>query len=64
MKPEELLKTLRDGGLDDEAIKALLAEVIASLDGKAGDDEEEAKKAAEAAKAEKEEASRLLGVEL
>lgn len=53
MTAEELLKILRDGGLDDEAIKKLLGDTLASLEGPA---EEEV--------AEKEEASKLLGVDL
>ena len=59
MQVEELLKMLRDGGLDDAAIKALLTEAIASLEGPAEDapvaDDEEAEKA---------EASKILGVQL
>lgn len=35
MTPEELLKTLRDGGLDDEGIKQLLSDALASLEGPA-----------------------------
>jgi len=31
MKPEELLQMLRDGGMEDEAIKGLLSEAIAAL---------------------------------
>jgi len=62
MKVEELLKMLRDAGMEDEAIKAFLSEALASLEGSA---EDEAKKQAEEAeKAERDEASRLLGVEL
>ena len=61
MQVEELLKMLRDAQMDDEAIKALLSEAIASLEGAA----EEAPAAEEdQEKAEKEEASRLLGVNL
>ena len=37
MTPEELLKTLRDGGLDDETIKKLLSDTLASLEGPAED---------------------------
>ena len=58
MSPEELLKMLKDGGLDDEAIKKLLSDALASLEGPA----EDAAKEEEAA--EKAEASELLGVEL
>lgn len=32
MKPEELLQTLRDAGMDDEAIKALLGEAMKALE--------------------------------
>lgn len=53
MGVEELIKTLRDGGLDDEAIKKLLSDALASLEGPAEDEV-----------AEKEEAGRYLGVEL
>lgn len=35
MKPEELLQMLRDAGMDDEAIKALLGDAMASLEGPA-----------------------------
>ena len=52
MTPEQLLQTLRDGGMDDEAIKGLLSETLAALE--PGDQE-----AAEKAKA-----SELLGVTL
>ena len=62
MSPEELLKMLKDGGLDDEAIKKLLSDALASLEGPAeGAAEEEAQKAEEAERAE---ASDLLGVSL
>ena len=60
MTPEELLKTLRDGGLDDETIKKLLSDTLASLEGPAegqGQPEmtEDQEKAA---------AGKLLGVDL
>lgn len=58
MKPEELLKMLRDAQMDDEAIKALLSETMASLEGPA----EEAPAAKEAD--ERAEAGKLLGVSL
>jgi hypothetical protein len=61
MKVEDLLKQLRDGGLDDEAIKALLSEAIASLEGAAEDKD---KKMKEEAEAEKKEAEEILGVQL
>lgn len=35
MQPEELLETLRGAGMDDEAIKALLGDTLASLEGPA-----------------------------
>lgn len=35
MTPEELLKTLRDGGLDDPTIQKLLSDTLASLQGPA-----------------------------
>lgn len=57
MSAEELLKMLRDGGLDDEAIKALLGDALASLEGPAEEavpaEEDDAKAAGE-----------LLGVDL
>ena len=59
MKVEELLNQLREAGMDDEAIKALLSEAIASLEGAA----EEAP-AAQDEEAEKAEASEILGVQL
>lgn len=55
MSAEELLKMLRDGGLDDEAIKALLGDALASLEGPA--EEPMADEDAEAA-------GKLLGVDL
>lgn len=33
MKPEELLQMLREAGMDDEAIKALLNDALGALDG-------------------------------
>lgn len=59
MNPEELLKTLKDGGLEDKAIKDLLDGALALLNGN-----EDGEKEKEALKDEKAEASRLLGVEL
>ena len=58
MTPEELLKTLRDGGLDDESIKNFLSDTLASLEGPA----EEAPVADE--DAERKQAGELLGVTL
>ena len=57
MSAEELLKMLRDAQMDDEAIKALLSETMASLEGAAED-------TPAAEDEEKAEASRLLGVSL
>ena len=56
MTPEELLKTLRDGGLDDPTIQKLLSDTLASLQGPAEDQPDPAKDKAEAGK--------LLGVAL
>lgn len=61
MQVEELLKMLRDAQMDDEAIKTLLSEAMASLEGVA-ENADAAKKEDE--DAEKAEASRLLGVSL
>ena len=62
MNPEELLKTLKDGGLEDKAIKDLLDGTLALLNG--NEDEKKEKEALKDEKDEKAEASRLLGVEL
>ena len=62
MQVEELLQMLRDAQMDDEAIKALLSEAIASLEGSAEEAPEAEENPDEAA--EREEASRLLGVNL
>ena len=51
MRPEELLEMLRGQGLDDEAIKVLLGDALASLEGPAEEDKAE-------------QAGKLLGVEL
>lgn len=59
MSKEELLKMLHDGGMDDEAIKALLEEALAEVNGPA--EEEEQKQDAEAEDAAA--AGKLLGVE-
>lgn len=56
MNQEELLKMLRDNGLDDEAIKELLTEALAALEPKNPEALEEAE--------EKNKASELLGIEL
>ena len=55
MTTEELLQTLRDGGMDDEAIKSLLGDALASLEGSAEQEENDG---------EADKASQLLGVEL
>lgn len=60
MTPEDLLKILRDGGLDDAAIQKLLSDTLASLTGPA---EEQAKEEGEK-DADREEAGKLLGVTL
>ena len=39
MKPEELLQMLREAGMDDEAIKALLGEAMKALEGAPTEDE-------------------------
>lgn len=58
MSKEELLKMLHDAGMDDEAIKGLLNEALAEVNGPA---EEEQKQDAEAEDAAA--AGKLLGVE-
>lgn len=57
MSAEELLKMLKDGGLDDEAIKKLLSDALASLEGPVEEQREDMD-------VEKEEAGRYLGVDL
>lgn len=59
MSKEELLKMLHDAGMDDEAIKGLLNEALAEVNGPA--EEEEQKQDAEAEDAAA--AGKLLGVE-
>lgn len=54
MSVEQLLQMLRDAQMDDEAIKGLLSEAMASLEGAAEDTEA----------AERQEAGDLLGVSL
>ena len=56
MTPEELLKTLRDGGLDDQSIQKLLSDTLASLEGPA--------EGAMSPEDEKAQAGKLLGVTL
>jgi hypothetical protein len=60
MSREDLLKMLRDAGLDDEAIKGLLKDALDSLDMHMEDDG----KVDEKEKEDAEEAGRLLGVDL
>ncbi len=59
MNVEELLKILKDGGMEDEAIKALLSDALASLEGSAEEEREEMDEDKE-----KVEAGRYLGVDL
>ncbi len=58
MSKEELLKMLRDAGLDDEAVKALLHDALADLEAAPAEEAEE-----EAEKDDAEAAAKLLGVE-
>ena len=55
MDIENLLKLLRDNGLEDEQIKALLEEALKSFDTEEPEEDEEM---------EKEQAKKLLGVEI
>ncbi len=55
MDIENLLKLLRDNGLEDEQIKALLEEALKSFETEEPEEDEEM---------EKEQAKKLLGVEL
>ena len=67
MNKEELLKTLHDSGLADDEIKALLRELMHDLETAEDDAEnkpEDARDEAKEDEMEKEEASRLLGVDL
>lgn len=61
MTPEELLKTLKDGGLDDQTIQKLLSDTLAMLTGPA--DNPEIDKQMDDAR-EREQAGKLLGVTL
>lgn len=61
MKVEELLKMLRDAQMDDEAIKALLSEAMASLEGAAEETPAAEEKPEEDERAQ---AGRYLGVTL
>lgn len=60
MTKEELLNLLHEKGLDDAAIKALLEEVINDMNPEEVHEEDDAAKE----EAEKQEASKLLGVDL
>ena len=62
MKVEELLQMLRDAQMDDEAIKGLLSEAMASLEGSA--EEHPAAEEQPDETAERAEASKYLGVNL
>lgn len=62
MKTEELLQMLQERGMDDNAIKALLEETLGTLNKDFADAEQKQKEEQEAA--EKEEASKYLGVNL
>lgn len=62
MKTEELLQMLQERGMDDNAIKALLEETLGTLNKDFADAER--KQAEEQEAAEKEEASKYLGVNL
>ena len=57
MSKEELLKMLRDAGLDEEAVKALLHDALADLEAAPAEEAEEAEKD------DAEAAAKLLGVE-
>lgn len=58
MTPEELLKTLRDGGMDDDAVKKLLGDTLAVLDEAYADHDEKDESD------ERKQAGELLGVTL
>ena len=60
MSVEELLKMLQDGGMDDDAIKALLEEALNTLNKDFAEHDEEMAEDEEDAKA----AGELLGVDL
>lgn len=59
MTPEDLLKILKEGGLDDAAIQKLLSDTLASLKGPAENEGEQPP-----AEDEKAQAGKLLGVTL
>ena len=62
MSPEELLKTLKDGGLDDDAIKQLLTDTLKMVDAANVKEDQQEEKADEAE--ERAQAGQLLGVAL
>lgn len=59
MTPEELLKTLKDGGMDDDAIKKLLGDTLAMFDQSSVEEEEKVTE-----EDERKQAGELLGVTL
>lgn len=59
MTPEELLKTLKDGGMDDDAIKKLLGDTLAMFDQSPVEEEEKVTE-----EDERKQAGELLGVTL
>ena len=59
MTPEDLLKILKEGGLDDAAIQKLLSDTLASLKGPAENEGEQPP-----VEDEKAQAGKLLGVTL
>lgn len=63
MTREELLQMLQEKGLDDNAIVALLKETLDTLDKDFADHDEKVEEKSDE-EAQKEEASRLLGVNL
>ena len=65
MKPEDLLKILKDNGLDDEAVKKLLHDCLSVVEPEVEKDEEKEKDEEDYAKGdEKRLAEKLLGVTL
>jgi len=62
MKKEDLLKLLRDGGLDDEAIKELLKGVLSELGEELKDEGKAREEEKFAEDDEKRQASKLFGV--
>lgn len=62
MGPEELLKTLKDAGLDDDSVKKLLTDTLSMLDAANVEEDKRDEKADEAD--ERAQAGQLLGVTL